>query len=82
MWRRLQQVYGQGQVGLAHGRANYMLRQELDQDYLDARLFGSVFARPVTVATLDQYILAQDKASRARSRTLRQEFQLLMGFLS
>lgn len=58
MWRRLQKVYGEGQVGLAHGRANYMLRQELDQESLDARLFGSVFARPVTVATLDQYILA------------------------
>jgi CRISPR-associated endonuclease/helicase Cas3 len=58
MWRRLQEVYGEEQVGLAHGRANYMLRRESDQDSLDARLFGSAFARPVTVATLDQYILA------------------------
>lgn len=58
MWRRLQTVYGEEQVGLAHGRAAYMLRRELDQDSLDARLFGSVFAKPVTVATLDQYLLA------------------------
>jgi CRISPR-associated endonuclease/helicase Cas3 len=62
MWRRLRRIYGKDAVALAHGRALYMLRRELrresDEDPLDERLFGSVFARPVTVATLDQYLLA------------------------
>jgi CRISPR-associated endonuclease/helicase Cas3 len=58
MWRRVQKIYGEERVGLAHGRASYMLRKESDEDPLDVRLFGSVFAKPVTVATLDQYLLA------------------------
>ena len=58
MWRRLRQIYGDEAVGLAHGHASYVLRQEMDEDPLDVRLFGSVFAKPVTVATLDQYLLA------------------------
>ncbi len=58
MWRRLRRIYGHETVALAHGRAFYTLRQEPDEGPLDARLFGSVFARPVTVATLDQYLLA------------------------
>lgn len=58
MWQRLRRIYGEETVALAHGRAAYMLRQEADEDPLDARLFGSVFAKPVTVATLDQYLLA------------------------
>lgn len=58
MWQRLRRIYGDNAVGLAHGRAAYRLRQESDEDPLDARLFGSVFAKPVTVATLDQYLLA------------------------
>ncbi len=58
MWRRLRRIYGNDAVALAHGRASYTLRQEPDEGPLDARLFGSVFARPVTVATLDQYLLA------------------------
>jgi len=77
MWQRLKKVYGEEEVGLAHGRASYMLRQEADQDSLDARLFGSVFARPVTVATLDQYILAhlhgrhwEERRTLARQATI------------
>jgi CRISPR-associated endonuclease/helicase Cas3 len=77
MWHRLRKIYGQEQVGLAHGRASYMLRQEEDQDSLDTRLFGSVFARPVTVATLDQYILAhlhgrhwEERRTLARQATM------------
>jgi CRISPR-associated endonuclease/helicase Cas3 len=58
MWRRLRCIYGEDMVGLSHGRASYMLRRESDEDPLDMRLFGSVFAKPVTVATLDQYLLA------------------------
>ncbi|MBT9252204.1 MAG: CRISPR-associated helicase Cas3' [Brockia lithotrophica] len=63
MWRRLRQVYGEEAVALAHGRASYVWRRESEErgweeDPLDIRLFGSVFAKPVTVATLDQYLLA------------------------
>ncbi len=58
MWRRLRRIYGKEAVGLAHGRASYMLCRESDESPLDMRLFGSVFSTPVTVATLDQYLLA------------------------
>lgn len=60
MWRRLQKVYGEENAGLAHGRANYILRQQAqtEEEPLDERLLGSVFAKPVNVATLDQYLLA------------------------
>lgn len=58
MWKRLRKIYGDDQVALAHGRASYMLHRESDERPLDARLFGSVFAKPITVATLDQYVLA------------------------
>jgi CRISPR-associated endonuclease/helicase Cas3 len=58
MWRRLQGIYGKEAVALTHGRASYMLRRESEEDPLDMRLFGSVFAKPITVATLDQYLLA------------------------
>lgn len=58
MWRRLSRIFGEDNVGLAHGRAAYFLREESEEDPLDARLFGSVFAKPVTVATLDQFLLA------------------------
>ncbi len=58
MWQRLRRIYGDGAVALAHGRAGYVLHQESEEDPLDARLFGSVFAKPVTVGTLDQYLLA------------------------
>lgn len=58
MWKRLKKIYGEKNVGLAHGRAGYILRKELDEDPLDVRLWASVFARPVVVGTLDQYLMA------------------------
>jgi CRISPR-associated endonuclease/helicase Cas3 len=77
MWRRLCKIYGADAVGLAHGRAAYVLRRESDEDPLDLRLFGSVFAKPVTVATLDQYLLAhlngrhwEERRTLARPATL------------
>lgn len=77
MWRRLRRVYGDQSVGLAHGRASYVLQSESEENPLDARLFGSVFARPVTVATLDQYLLAhlhgrhwEEKRALARRATV------------
>lgn len=77
MWRRLRAIYGDDAVALSHGRATYMLRHESDEDPLDMRLFGAVFAKPVTVATLDQYILAhlhgrhwEERRTLARRATL------------
>lgn len=77
MWRRLRRIYGDDAVALAHGRATYLLRREADEDPLDERLFGSVFAKPVTVATLDQYLLAhlhgrhwEERRSLVRRATL------------
>ncbi|MDK2882207.1 MAG: CRISPR-associated endonuclease/helicase Cas3 [Bacillota bacterium] len=58
MWRRLRKIYGEEKVGLAHGKAGYILRKESEEDPLDLRLFASVFAKPVVVGTLDQYLLA------------------------
>ncbi len=58
MFQRLKNVYGQEKVGLAHGHASYILHQEAEDDFLWERLAASVFAKPVTVATLDQFLLA------------------------
>jgi len=58
MWKRLREIYGDDNVSLAHGRASYMLHMESEEDPLEERLFGSVFAKPVTVATLDQYLIS------------------------
>jgi CRISPR-associated endonuclease/helicase Cas3 len=59
MWRRLQEIYGERRVGIAHSHALLELSDGSDEaPPLDVRLFGSVFAKPVTVATLDQYLLA------------------------
>ncbi len=57
MWRRLQKVYGEDSVGIAHSRALLELGTH-EEPPLDVRLFASVFAKPVTVATLDQFLLA------------------------
>ena len=35
-----------------------MLHMESEEDILEERLFGSVFAKPITVATLDQYLIS------------------------
>ncbi|MBE3562735.1 MAG: CRISPR-associated helicase Cas3' [Hydrogenibacillus schlegelii] len=63
MWRRMRDIYGPEAVGLAHGRASYMLRKSAFEEAVDdrtenVRLLSRVFARPVTVATLDQWLLA------------------------
>ena len=57
MWHRLKRVYGENTVGIAHGKATYVLRKENEEDPLNQRLFASVFAKPVVVATLDQYLM-------------------------
>lgn len=63
MWERLSKIYGGENVGIAHGRANYILHQKWEEEHqreempLDYRLFASVFAKPVVVATLDQYLM-------------------------
>ena len=77
MWKRLRRIYGEDAIGLAHGRAGYVIRHEAEEEPMDARLFGSVFAKPVTVATLDQYLLAhlhgrhwEERRTLARRATL------------
>jgi len=82
MWRRLRKIYGEDKVGLAHGKAGYILRKEkakedAEEDSLDLRLFASVFAKPVVVGTLDQYLLAhlhgrhwEERRSLARRATV------------
>jgi len=58
MFQRLKAIYGAEKVGLAHGHTSYILHQEAGEDFLWERLVASVFAKPVTVATLDQFLLA------------------------
>ena len=64
MRSRLQQIFGKDQVGLAHGRSLYLLRkeatdsEEYEEPPLDIHLWDRAFARPVMVATLDQYLIA------------------------
>ncbi len=63
MWRRLSRIYGDENVGISHGRAKYVLmkkwksKQLEDEPPLDYKLFASVFAKPVVVATLDQFLM-------------------------
>lgn len=58
MHTRLAAIYGRDAVGIAHGRALLELSCNGEEPPLDVRLFNTVFAKPVTVATLDQYLLA------------------------
>lgn len=58
MYERLKGIFGAEKVGLAHGYASYILHQENETDFLWERLSSSVFAKPVTVATLDQFLMA------------------------
>ena len=61
MWRRLISIYGEENVGISHGRSNYIIRKQKehteDELPLDYKLFSSVFAKPVVVATLDQFLM-------------------------
>ncbi|MDM7461380.1 MAG: CRISPR-associated helicase Cas3' [bacterium] len=58
MWRRLANIYGKKKVGVAHSRALLELASDFEEPPLDVKLFSHVFAKPITVATLDQYLLA------------------------
>jgi CRISPR-associated endonuclease/helicase Cas3 len=57
MHTRLAAIYGRDAVGIAHGHALLELSRDGEEPPLDVRLFNTVFAKPVTVATLDQYLL-------------------------
>lgn len=64
MWKRLSKIYGKEKVGISHGRAKYMIYKEWESKKyneedppLDSKLFASVFAKPVIVATLDQFLM-------------------------
>jgi CRISPR-associated endonuclease/helicase Cas3 len=65
MWRRVIQIYGENNVGLAHGSSQLILRKNMEfyDEADDLEIYGeilldSTFVKPVTVATLDQYLLA------------------------
>lgn len=58
MWQRLQAIYGKEQVGIAHSCALLELARDEEEPPLDTRLFNHIFAKPITIATLDQYLLA------------------------
>ncbi len=80
MWRRLQKVYGRERIGISHGRSGYIAKKEFEgkeEEALDFRLFGSIFAKPVVVGTLDQYLLGhlhgrywEERLSLARRATV------------
>ena len=63
MWKRLSTIFGEENVGISHGRARYFLlknwheKHNEDEPPLDYQFFPSVFAKPVVVATLDQYLM-------------------------
>ncbi len=62
MWMRLSKIYGDENVGIAHGRASYVMTKrwqenQAEEPPLNYRLFASVFAKPVVVATLDQFLM-------------------------
>ncbi|GBC92709.1 CRISPR-associated endonuclease/helicase Cas3 [bacterium HR15] len=58
MYKRLQRIYGEAVVGIAHSHALLEIARDIEEPPLDARLFSHVFAKPITIATLDQYLLA------------------------
>ncbi|AEH51233.1 CRISPR-associated helicase/endonuclease Cas3 [Pseudothermotoga thermarum] len=60
MWKRLAKLFGKRKVSISHGMSGYLLRsQEKDeQEYWNEKLLAKVFGKPVTVATLDQFLLA------------------------
>ncbi len=59
MFERLKDIFP-GQTGLSHGKASFYLhsQEELEGEEWDERLLASSFAKPVNVATLDQFLLA------------------------
>lgn len=62
MYRRLQKLLGRDTVGLAHGTAALVLSEQdglKGDEFKAARLHGSTFMRPVTVATVDQLLLSK-----------------------
>ncbi len=78
MYRRLQAIYGDEAVSLVHGRSNFLIHLLSEEEPpLEKQLFGSVFAKPITVATLDQYLLGhlhgrhwEERRTLARSATV------------
>lgn len=76
MYERLKRVFGARRVGLVHGRASWLLRREAEErpeeardDIRDRLLFARTFATPVTVATLDQYLMGHLRGRHWEERT-------------
>lgn len=67
MYERLKGIFGEDNVGVSHGNISYVLSQQGGDEY-DNRIFHHTFAKPVTVATLDQYLLAVLRTKRWEMR--------------
>lgn len=57
MYKRLKEIFGEERLGISHGNLSYVLSQQEGDEY-DNRTFHRIFAKPVTVSTLDQYLLS------------------------
>jgi len=62
MYERLQEYFGDN-VGVSHGTSALTIYEEMKQknelkDYMSKKLLSSVFMMPITVATVDQLLLA------------------------
>ena len=77
MFARLRSMFGRDRVGLVHGRASWLLRREVEEErpeeakdeVRDRLLFARVFAAPITVATLDQYLMGYLRGRHWEERT-------------
>lgn len=60
MWSRLKELYGEDEVGLVHGKALYMFKKDMidEEDMREKKQFSAVFAKPINVATVDQWLMA------------------------
>ncbi len=65
MWKRLNEIYDRKNVGLSHSLSSLIIRKEgeFEDEENDMRVRGeillsSVFAKPIVVATIDQYIMS------------------------
>lgn len=61
MYQRLKDYFGQDNVGIVHGAASLILEKEYPDDewgVIKEKILGRSFSKPVTVSTLDSFILS------------------------
>lgn len=56
IFKRLEDYFGTGNVGLTHSTASFILKEEENQSDIRNILFDKTFIRPATVATIDQLL--------------------------